>query len=209
MKGRVKWFNEKKGYGFIETDSQGDVFVHYTDIHGEGSRSLRRGFWVSFKLDAQEGRARDVRPTGLVYVNAGVCMTRTGSRLYVPLSFRKLINAVTRGYRTDRGHRAWVSPNTPCATATWGSREFNLVFKKADGGPCSEQEFRRACEPGEFGVAMVWLHHGKEWSRGPSFWPAPRCLNCKGHWGFRIIETDPTPGECPGCGGRLVWAYQY
>jgi len=40
MEGRVKWFNEKKGYGFIETDEHGDVFVHYSNIDGSGFRTL-------------------------------------------------------------------------------------------------------------------------------------------------------------------------
>ncbi|MBS0012775.1 MAG: cold shock domain-containing protein [Desulfobacterales bacterium] len=40
MEGRVKWFNEKKGYGFIETDEHGDVFVHYSNIDGTGFRTL-------------------------------------------------------------------------------------------------------------------------------------------------------------------------
>jgi len=40
MEGRVKWFNEKKGYGFIETEEHGDVFVHYSNIDGSGFRTL-------------------------------------------------------------------------------------------------------------------------------------------------------------------------
>ncbi|MFW6297097.1 MAG: cold-shock protein [Desulfosalsimonas sp.] len=40
MEGRVKWFNEKKGYGFIETQEHGDVFVHYSNIDGTGFRTL-------------------------------------------------------------------------------------------------------------------------------------------------------------------------
>lgn len=49
--GRVKWFNEKKGYGFIETDSQGDVFVHYSAIDGAGFRTLTEGELVSFDVE--------------------------------------------------------------------------------------------------------------------------------------------------------------
>jgi len=49
--GRVKWFNEKKGYGFIETDTQGDVFVHYSAIEGSGFRSLNEGEEVRFEVE--------------------------------------------------------------------------------------------------------------------------------------------------------------
>jgi CspA family cold shock protein len=207
MEGRVKWFNEKKGYGFIETDSQGDVFVHYTNIHGKGFRSLTKGLRVEFEL-GPDGRARDVRPSGLVYVDAGTCYSRTGSRIYVPISCRKLVGAITRGYRTDRGHRAWVAPEAPTACATWGTLHFDILYERADGsGPCSEQEFRRACGPGEFDAAIEWLHQGKYWGRGSSFWPEPRCLKCEGRWGHRFLEAGPPAGECLQCGGPRIWAY--
>ena len=51
--GRVKWFNEKKGYGFIESSEHGDVFVHYSAIEGSGFRSLSDGQEVTF--DVQDG----------------------------------------------------------------------------------------------------------------------------------------------------------
>lgn len=51
--GKVKWFNEKKGFGFIET-SQGDVFVHYSVIDGDGYRSLNEGDMVT--LEIQNGQ---------------------------------------------------------------------------------------------------------------------------------------------------------
>ena len=49
-RGRVKWFNDAKGYGFIERDSGPDVFVHYSAITGDGYKSLREGEEVSFSI---------------------------------------------------------------------------------------------------------------------------------------------------------------
>ena len=46
--GTVKWFNERKGYGFISRDSGDDVFVHFNDINGEGFKTLNEGDRVEF-----------------------------------------------------------------------------------------------------------------------------------------------------------------
>ena len=48
--GRVKWFNNTKGYGFIEMEEGGDVFVHYSAIEGDGYRSLTQGQLVEFEI---------------------------------------------------------------------------------------------------------------------------------------------------------------
>ena len=49
--GKVKWFNEAKGYGFIEPDGGGrDVFVHYSAIQGEGYKTLSEGQPVEFEV---------------------------------------------------------------------------------------------------------------------------------------------------------------
>ena len=50
MKGRVKWFNNEKGYGFIEYTDKEDIFVHYSAIRQEGYKSLQEGQIVEFKL---------------------------------------------------------------------------------------------------------------------------------------------------------------
>jgi len=50
MKGKVKWFNDQKGFGFIEVEGQKDVFVHHSAITGEGFKSLREGDEVEFEV---------------------------------------------------------------------------------------------------------------------------------------------------------------
>ena len=52
--GKVKWFNERKGFGFIEQDGGGDVFVHFSAIQGSGFKTLAEGQQVSF--DVQQGK---------------------------------------------------------------------------------------------------------------------------------------------------------
>ena len=49
-RGKVKWFNDAKGYGFIEQEGGSDVFVHYTAIQGEGYKSLQEGQEVTFEV---------------------------------------------------------------------------------------------------------------------------------------------------------------
>jgi CspA family cold shock protein len=50
LKGKVKWFSNEKGYGFIEGEEGKDVFVHYTAIQSEGYRTLEEGQEVEFEI---------------------------------------------------------------------------------------------------------------------------------------------------------------
>ena len=54
--GKVKWFNNEKGFGFIEIEGGDDVFVHFTAIQGEGYKSLEEGQEVTFEIvDGERG----------------------------------------------------------------------------------------------------------------------------------------------------------
>lgn len=50
MQGKVKWFNKEKGYGFIERDGGGDVFVHFSAIQEDGFKTLQEGETVIFEI---------------------------------------------------------------------------------------------------------------------------------------------------------------
>ena len=51
VKGTVKWFSEKKGYGFLSTEDGKDVFVHYTAIEKDGFKKLKEGQSVEFEIE--------------------------------------------------------------------------------------------------------------------------------------------------------------
>jgi CspA family cold shock protein len=56
MKGKVKWFDSAKGYGFIQSDEGKDIFVHYTGIEKDGFKALQQGQEVNFQIaDGKRG----------------------------------------------------------------------------------------------------------------------------------------------------------
>ncbi len=56
-KGKVKWFNDQKGYGFIAPEEGDDVFVHHSSIQGEGFKTLSEGEDVEFEItDGPKGK---------------------------------------------------------------------------------------------------------------------------------------------------------
>ena len=65
MKGKVKWFNAEKGYGFISSEDGKDVFVHYSQILQDGYKSLEEGQTVTFEAVESE--------KGLQSLNVEVC----------------------------------------------------------------------------------------------------------------------------------------
>ncbi|MHC5073200.1 MAG: cold-shock protein [Planctomycetota bacterium] len=60
LDGKVKWFNPKKGYGFISTTDGRDIFVHYSNISGDGYKTLDQGDDVTFDLvEGEKGLRAD------------------------------------------------------------------------------------------------------------------------------------------------------
>ena len=65
--GTVKWFNDAKGYGFIEVAGNQDVFVHFSSIQGEGYRSLGEGDKVEFDIE-EDNRGKGPRAANVVVI---------------------------------------------------------------------------------------------------------------------------------------------
>ena len=58
--GKVKWFNEARGFGFIEISGEKDIFVHYSNIQSKGFKTLKEGQTVSFYIDKGQRGAQAI-----------------------------------------------------------------------------------------------------------------------------------------------------
>lgn len=65
INGTVKWFNDSKGFGFIEREGGADVFVHYRAINGQGRKTLRDGQQVTFEVTESPKGPQAENVTGL------------------------------------------------------------------------------------------------------------------------------------------------
>ena len=63
VEGTIKWFNEKKGFGFIQQDNGPDVFVHYSSIASEGFKTLAEGQRVKFDIEDGEKGPKAINVT--------------------------------------------------------------------------------------------------------------------------------------------------
>lgn len=63
MKGKVKWFSDEKGFGFLSTEEGKDVFVHFSDVQMEGRKTLKENESVDFDVEASDKgpRAKNVQ----------------------------------------------------------------------------------------------------------------------------------------------------
>jgi len=71
FKGKVKWFNDNKGYGFIQRDDGTDVFVHFSAIEGEGYKTLKEGQEVEFEV---ENLQKDCKPQRLFVYRLNIAL---------------------------------------------------------------------------------------------------------------------------------------
>ena len=64
MKAKVKWFNNAKGYGFIEQEGKEDIFIHYSNIEKDGYKTLKEGQIVEFDLVKTDkgNQAQNIKP---------------------------------------------------------------------------------------------------------------------------------------------------
>jgi cold shock protein len=109
--GIVKWFNDQKGYGFIATDTGGDVFVHYSGIEGSGFRSLSKGERVEF--DIVNGSRTYFKTCRLRYHHAMNCLAKGGGKTWHGEDSRSNTGkpsasiSPSRRYHPEGDARAW------------------------------------------------------------------------------------------------------
>ena len=102
-KGKVKWFNNTKGYGFIEREQGEDVFVHYSAIQSEGYRSLQEGQEVEFSvwgqrvLESLSENFQDLPYLSSVAICESIVSPQTFSTIVALSSLRKIVLHFVKG----------------------------------------------------------------------------------------------------------------
>jgi len=187
MEGQVKWFDEKKGYGFIETENQRNVFIHRRIVE----RPLALG--EILQVEVENGprgpyviAAYPSPQSPFSVVQAGRCYTNTGHRLYIPRWARVKTWEINYGYLPGRGHEALVRTSTIGLRAYW-SRVNGFHMEAVVIGPPTnilwgqvrstyspwDKDLREAgWSSEEIEKAVQWLEAGREGGRQPSYWPA-------------------------------------
>lgn len=112
VSGSVKWFDPEKGWGFIRLDTGDEVFVHHSDIRGEGFRSLKDGSAVELEVEnADRGpRARNVVPAG----------AEAATEADAGAEPREASRSRARGGRLDRETRRGPDPRSPADSGPAG-----------------------------------------------------------------------------------------
>ena len=113
-RGKVKWFNDAKGYGFIEQEGGEDVFVHFSAISMDGFKTLAEGQEVEFEIQTgAKGPPRDERHARLAHrhirrpsKSASACRSPAGGGVFIPLenSSRLARPAPVRAQMHDNAH---------------------------------------------------------------------------------------------------------
>ena len=147
-RGKIKWFNDAKGYGFIEQESGEDVFVHFSAIQMDGFKTLAEGQVVEFEIQIRrQGSPRRERNSRLTIPRARYCMSAVADPEESPAC-------------ADAGGRFLSVRSTRPAPQTRAAENFRRVRQDTTRPPDAVPGRRlRPHLPGVFRVALAPAHH--------------------------------------------------